>query len=135
MISKNFFKEIIIKLLTGASEVDYAMVASQLSLTDAMSKIDWLFGCEAVLKEFNFDVTIPYYTQSEWGYQIYHSAQDAIHMALNLDGVFNPDGYYAQPRVVAEQICEVNARNVLELGCGKGFNSCFLAQQYLGKQK
>ncbi|MDH6056150.1 class I SAM-dependent methyltransferase [Umezakia ovalisporum] len=123
-------KDIIIKLLTGASQVDYAMLASQLTLTDAIAKIDWLFGCEAVLKEFNSDFTIPYYTQSEWGYQIYHSGQDAIHMALNVDGVFNPDGYYAQPRVVAEQICELDARNVLELGSGKGFNSCFLAQQY-----
>ena len=124
------FKNIIIKLLTGGAEIDYNTLASELTLADAIAKIDWLFGCEAVLREFNSDFTISYYSQSEWGYQIYHSGQDAIHMALNPDGIFDPDGYYAQPRVVAEQISELDAQNVLELGCGKGFNSCFLAEQY-----
>ncbi|MDB9347248.1 class I SAM-dependent methyltransferase [Nodularia spumigena] len=130
MVLNKLFKDIIIKLLTGVSKPDYAKLASQLTLADAIAKIDWLFGCESVLKEFNSDVTVSYYTQSEWGYQIYHSGQNAIHMALNPDGVFHPDGYYAQPRVVAEQIRELDAKNVLELGCGKGFNSCFLAEQY-----
>ncbi|MEI6444043.1 MAG: class I SAM-dependent methyltransferase [Nostocales cyanobacterium ELA583] len=51
-------------------------------------------------------------------------------MSLNPDGVFDPDGYYTQPRGVAQQIQELDAKTVLELGCGKGFNSCFLAQQY-----
>ncbi|MEA5515113.1 class I SAM-dependent methyltransferase [Nodularia sp. UHCC 0506] len=129
MAFNKFFKDIILKLLTGVSETDYATMASQLTLEDAIAKIDSLFGCDLVLKEFNSDFTIPYYTQSEAGYQIYHSG-DAMHMALNPDGVFHPDGYYGQPRVVAEQIRQIDAKNVLELGCGKGFNSLFLAEQY-----
>jgi ubiquinone/menaquinone biosynthesis C-methylase UbiE len=128
--ANKFLKNIIIKLLTGGSKPEYATQTSQLTLADAIAKIDGLFDCEAVLKEFDADATISYYTQSEWGYQIYHSGQDAIHMALNPDGIFDPDGYYAQPRVVAEQIRKLDAKTVLELGCGKGFNSCFLAQQY-----
>ncbi len=129
MVVNKFFKDIIVKLLTGISEPDYARLASQLTLADAIAKIDSLFGCDLVLQEFNSDFTIPYYTQSERGYQIYHSG-DAMHMALNPDGVFHPDGYYGQPRVVAEQMRQIDAKNVLELGCGKGFNSRFLAEQY-----
>ena len=130
MAANKFFKNLMIKLLTGGSKPDYATQISQLTLADAIAKIDELFDCEAVLKEFDADATISYYTQSEWGYQTFHSGQDAIHMALNPDGIFDPDGYYAQPRLVAEKISELNAKTVLELGCGKGFNSCFLAQQY-----
>ncbi|HYW17792.1 MAG TPA: class I SAM-dependent methyltransferase [Nodularia sp. (in: cyanobacteria)] len=130
MAANKLFKNLIIKLLTWGAEPDYAALASQLTLADAIAQIDWLFGCESILKEFDSDFTISYYTQSEWGYQIYHSGKDAIHMALNFDGVFDPDGYYAQPRVVAEQISKLDAKTVLELGCGKGFNSCFLAEQY-----
>ncbi len=130
MTANKFLKNTIIKLLTWGSKVDYATLASQLTLADAIAKIDWLFGCESVLKEFDSDFTISYYTQSEWGYQTFHSGEDAIHLGLNFDGVFHPDGYYAQPRVVGEQIRKLDAKTVLELGCGKGFNSCFLAEQY-----
>ena len=130
MAANTFLKKIIIRLLGGKSQPDYAALASQLTLEDAIAKIDNVFGCDAILKELDTDFTISYYTQSEWLYRTYHSSEDAIHMALNPDGVFDPDGYYAQPRLVAEKISELDAKNVLELGCGKGFNSCFLAQQY-----
>lgn len=130
MAVNNFLKNTLIKLLTGKAEADYDTLASQLTLEDAIAKIDELFGCEAVLKEFDTDAILSYYSQSGWGYQTYHSRQGAMHMALNPDGVFDPDGYYAQPRVVAEQIRELDAKAVLELGCGNGFNSCFLAPQY-----
>ena len=130
MAANTFLKKIIIRLLGGKSQPDYAALASQLTLEDAIAEIDNVFGCDAILKELDTDFTISYYTQSEWLYRTYHSSEDAIHMALNPDGVFDPDGYYAQPRLVAEKISELDAKNVLELGCGKGFNSCFLAQQY-----
>ncbi|HLO86096.1 MAG TPA: class I SAM-dependent methyltransferase [Nostocaceae cyanobacterium] len=123
-------KNTIVKLFTLGSKPEDDKTVSQLTLADALTKIDKLFGCDRVLKEFDSDITINYYTQSEWGYQIYHSGQDAIHMALNPDGIFNADGYYTQPRVVAEQIDQFPAKTVLELGCGKGFNSRFLAKQY-----
>lgn len=123
-------KNIIIRGLTAGSEQDYAKIARQLTLAEAVAQIDWLFGCDRVLKEFNSDITIPYYTQSEWGYRKFHSKQDALHMALNFDGVFDPDGYLVQPRIVGKQIKEISAKDVLELGCGKGFNSQFLAEQY-----
>ena len=51
-------------------------------------------------------------------------------LALNFDGVFQTDGYYVQPQIVGEQIDRLCAKDVLEIGCGKGFNSQFLAEQH-----
>lgn len=119
----------LISLLNGGSKQDYAALAAQLTLTEALAEIEQHFGCDRILKVWDTDITVPYYTQSEWGYRLYHSAEDAVHMAVNFNGVFHPDGYYVQPKVVMEQIQEIEARTVLELGCGKGFNSRFLAPQ------
>ncbi|NEP22008.1 class I SAM-dependent methyltransferase [Moorena sp. SIO3I6] len=123
-------KKLIIKLLTAGIKNNYYQPTEELSLENAIAQIDHFFGRDSMLKEFDADITVPYYTQSELGYRLYHSAEDAIHMALNFDGVFNVDGYQAQPRIVAEQIDKLGATNVLEVGCGKGFNSLFLAQQF-----
>lgn len=49
-------------------------------------------------------------------------------MAINEDGVFNPKGYYAQATIVNEHLTALHAKDILEVGCGKGFNSIFLAQ-------
>jgi hypothetical protein len=126
----NNLKKFIVKLLSlGSNRGDYTLIQS-MNLEEAIAKIDWLFGCDRVLAESNTEFTVPYYIQSEWGYQRFHSKNGVIHLALNFDGVFNPDGYYAQPRTVAEQIKEVKAQKVLEVGSGKGFNSIFLAEQF-----
>jgi arsenite methyltransferase len=120
---------IIKRLKTGFNKDNYTL-NHQLSLSETLDQIDRLFGCDRILKEFDTNITVPYYTQSEWGYRFYHSEQDAIHMALNFDGVFKAEGYYVQPQIVGEQINQLSAKEVLEIGCGKGFNSQFLAEQY-----
>lgn len=120
----------IIKLLKTGLNKDNSTLNHQLSLSETLDQIDTLFGCDRILKEFDRNITVPYYTQSEWGYRFYHAERDAIHMALNFDGVFNAEGYYVQPQIVGEQINQLSAKDVLEIGCGKGFNSQFLAEQY-----
>lgn len=132
IVLNNLFKSTIIKLLTAGSQLDYNQAVKELTLAEAINKIDRFFGCDRFFKEYNSAMATSYYTQSEWGYKMFHSQEDAIHMALNPDGVFNPDGYYTQPRVVAEQISKIDTKAVLELGCGKGFNSYFLSGQYPG---
>jgi arsenite methyltransferase len=122
-------KQTIIELLkTGLNQNDSTL--NQLTLSETLEQIDKLFSCDRILKEFDTNITIPYYNQSEWGYRFYHSEQGSIHLALNFDGVFKPDGYYVQPQTVAEQINHVDAKDVLEIGSGKAFNSLFLAEKY-----
>ncbi len=102
---------------------------SPLTLTEALEKIDQTFGTDKILSDIDRNFTVRYYTQSEVGYRTYHSKQDCVHMALNEDGVFNTQGYYAQPKTVETHLQSLNAKQVLELGCGKGFNSIFLADR------
>ncbi|MGB3651167.1 MAG: class I SAM-dependent methyltransferase, partial [Rivularia sp. (in: cyanobacteria)] len=102
---------------------------SPLTLTEALEKIDQTFGIDKILSDFDRNFMVRYYTQSEIGYRTYHSEQDCVHMALNEDGVFNTQGYYAQPKTVETHLQSLNAKQVLELGCGKGFNSVFLADR------
>ncbi|MEG3894387.1 MULTISPECIES: methyltransferase domain-containing protein [unclassified Microcoleus] len=123
-------QQTIIKLLKRSFNQDNSTLNYQLTLSEALAQIDRLFGCDRILKEFDTNITVPYYTQSELGYRFYHSERDAIHMALNFDGVFKADGYYVQPQIVGAQIDRLFAKDVLEIGCGKGFNSQFLAEQY-----
>ncbi|HEY4690857.1 MAG TPA: hypothetical protein VIK33_16215 [Anaerolineae bacterium] len=65
----------------------------------------------------------PYYQQSYAAYSFFHSNTGAIHMALNFDGKFDPDGYYGQVRLVHEQVQQVRPSTVLELASGRGFDS------------
>lgn len=99
-------------------------------VTEYLETIKRFFNFNTLIEEsVDENTTVKYYEQSEYGYRIYHSGQGYIHMAINYDGVFNSDGYYEQARIVNKEIQEIQALNVLELGCGKGVNSIFLANQ------
>ncbi|MEM7626601.1 MAG: methyltransferase domain-containing protein [Planctomycetota bacterium] len=104
-------------------------ITAELSLDQALEQIDRAFGIAKVLRDFDRDHTVRYYTQSEVGYRRIHSKADCVHLALNDGDAFDPAGYGAQPRAVEAQVRELGARDVLELGCGKGFNSLFLAER------
>jgi arsenite methyltransferase len=101
-----------------------------LSLADALERVDRAFSIQAVLQDFDRNVIPVYYRQSDRGYRFYHSEAGSLHMALNEDGQFNRQGYYTQPRFVASQAAEISAQRLLEVGCGKGFNSQFIAQHH-----
>jgi arsenite methyltransferase len=118
-----------IKVLTAALDRKTSG-ADSLNLTEALAKIDRVFGIDRLLQNFNTNTTIPYYTQSELGYRLYHSAEDAIHMALSFDGILRDADYQVQPQIVADQIEQLGAKDILEIGCGKGFNSRLLAQKF-----
>jgi SAM-dependent methyltransferase len=123
-------KQTLIKLLKTGFNANNSTQNYQLSLSETLERIDKLFGCDRILKEFDKNITVPYYNQSEWGYRFYHSDRGSIHLALNFDGVFKPEGYYVQPLTVGEQIDRLGAKDVLEIGSGKAFNSLFLAEKY-----
>ena len=66
-------QQTIIKLLKTGFNKDNSTLNHQLTLSAAIAQIDRLFGCDRILKEFDTNITVPYYTQSEWGYRFYHS--------------------------------------------------------------
>lgn len=99
-------------------------------LPEALAHVDRVFGVDSILADEGQDIVAPYYVQSEPGYKRVHSEKGCMHMALNPDGVYSADGYFTQIRDVAYQIRQVQAKRVLELGSGMGFNSITLAPDH-----
>ncbi|MCC1480582.1 class I SAM-dependent methyltransferase [Roseibaca sp. Y0-43] len=99
-------------------------------LPEALAHVDRVFGIDAILADEGTDILKPYYVQSEPGYKRVHSEKGCMHMALNPDGVYTADGYFAQIRDVAYQIRQVQGTSVLELGSGMGFNTIALAPDH-----
>lgn len=93
-----------------------------------LGQLRGIFDVDAFLKQEVSPRTIrQYYTDCAWVYGLLHSPAGAIHLALNPDGRYSADGFYAQPRLVQAHIDALCPKSVLELACGKGFNTHWLA--------
>lgn len=103
---------------------------SAVGLKEALELIDRSFGIEKVLADRGKDRLAEYYHQSRIGYDRLHSARGCMHAALNRDGVYHPRGFRAQAKAAAWIINQIGARDILELGCGLGFNTRILAEQF-----
>lgn len=95
-----------------------------------LNKIDIIFPIQNLIKnKIGLKKIKGYYRDSYSGYKYLHSKEGAVHMALNYNGTFDDDGFYAQANEISTIIESSGIQNVLELGCGKGFNSIYLAKK------
>ncbi len=102
---------------------------SEATLEEYLALIEKIFETEKILNEdINRTKIQKYYRDSNFGYNLVHSKEGSVHMAINYDGAFHEDGYYQQVKEIDEMIIKKKA-SVLELGCGKGFNSKYLAER------
>lgn len=104
------------------------------NLRSQLKVIDNIFNTSKILHE-NLDKSKiqKYFDDSNLGYRLVHSKEDSVHMALNYDGIFHTDGYYQQVKEISELIPQTEIPrdfSVLELGCGMGFNSDYLAKKF-----
>lgn len=108
--------------------MNYNYFENEETLKEYLDKIENVFNTKSIIDE-NIDKSKiqKYYYDSNLGYNLVHSKEGSVHMALNYDGVFNKEGYFQQVREINEHLMSDN--KVLELGCGKGFNSFFLAKK------
>lgn len=98
-------------------------------LSKRLNRVKSVFDIERLLNEpVSDELTVDYYTLSRPAYKLLHS-QDAIHFALNFDGRFHRQGYYGQADLVQKHIDAYRPKRILELGCGRGFNSVYLAKR------
>ena len=74
---------------------------------------------------------VAYYENCHDAYRKYHSAEGAVHMALNDGDQFDADGFYGQMRLL-ERGWATPPGDVLELAFGQGFNLAYLAQRHPG---
>lgn len=98
-------------------------------LAGLLALVDKSFGIDKVLADKGRDLVAEYYAQSGPAYEAAHSKSGCMHLALNPDGVFSPEGYRRQPRSIVKEMTEIGGARVLELGCGKGFNSLIVARR------
>jgi arsenite methyltransferase len=95
-----------------------------------LNQIEQVFGIQELLKgSISESSIVRYYTDSYVGYRMFHSNEGSIHMAVNSNGVFDPDGYEYQARAVDQEIAKLGARTVLEMGSGAGYNALRVARQ------
>lgn len=98
-----------------------------------LNKIDIIFPVKTISQQtMDVERITDYYKESSAGYHFLHSNEGAVHMAINYDGVFQKEGYYTQAIEISELINENASKKILELGCGKGFNSIYLAKKFPG---
>jgi arsenite methyltransferase len=101
-----------------------------IEMPHALRLIDTHFGIDRILRDTGRDILKPYYAQSKHGYLRLNSHRGCMHISLNPDGHFDPDGHFTQIREVSDQIRQIGARNILELGSGMGFNALSLADMH-----
>lgn len=99
-------------------------------LDEYLQKINKMFpAMDMIDQNISRESIVNYYQNSLAIYKYIHSYQGSVHMALNYDGIFNKKGFFTQLNEIGELINLSKAKNVLELGCGKGFNSIYLARK------
>ncbi len=96
-----------------------------------LKKIDSVFPLQNIIdRNIERESIVDYYRKSSAVYTYLHSYHGCVHMALSPDGIFRKRGFYEQLNEIAGQINRPQVKNVLELGCGKGFNLLFLAGRF-----
>ena len=108
------------------SSLDFTSTAE---LQKAVDHLERFFDLKAIAaEEYGHKEVQKYFTDSNLGYNIVHSGEGSVHMAINYDEKYNIEGYYQQVKEIQEYIRPGD--QLLELGCGKGFNSEYLAERH-----
>ncbi len=99
-------------------------------LSQALTHVDRVFGIDRLLADEGRFQTAEYYSQSERGYRHLYSQAGCMHSALSRGTQIRPSDYRGQANRVSKRISARQARDVLELGAGVGFNSLHLARKH-----
>ena len=99
-----------------------------LTLSECLELVSKHFDAQAIADR-SIDQTgvLEYFRQSDRGYRLFHSKEGAMHVALNCDEQFSTNGYLGQVELIEKQLAFCPPENVLEIGCGTGYNTRHLA--------
>ena len=98
-------------------------VTSLSELPRYLHKVASIFDLDEVLSAgTDLPAIARYYSESSAGYDVFHSFEGSVHMALNPDGHFQRSGYQQQALLAYKDLLPRTGDRILELGCGKGFN-------------
>ena len=111
-----------------------AVSRERADLSRRLHKLGRVFALDALRREpLPAQTVVQYYEDCHDAYRKYHSAEGAVHMALNDGDRFDPAGFYGQLRRIERAWARPPA-DVLELAFGQGFNLAWLAARHAGCQ-
>ena len=107
--------------------------ALQRELARRLHKLGRVFDIAALRRDsLPLQQVVQYYEDCHDAYRKYHSAEGAVHMALNDGDRFDPDGFFGQLRRLEAPWAATPPADVLELAFGQGFNLEYLARRHAG---
>lgn len=106
-----------------------------------LTRLRRVFDLEAIGAEAADDEqVVRYYEHNHTAYRRYHSAEGAVHMALNPDGRFDAAGFSGQLQRLetrwaeSERAAQRPVTDVLELAFGQGYNLAWLVPRHEGRR-
>jgi len=115
-------------------EVESATIDSY-RLKPCLARIDRAIGLDAILDQpTDSPAVIDYFRSSFLAYSLFHSLQGSVHLAVNRDGAYRASGCLHQPREIAMRIRRLRPEQVVELGCGRGYNLAYVARRHLRRE-
>lgn len=110
-----------------SSEYNNAEIELCFDKINRIRKVDELLRLNA---DIDFNFVKKYYSRVNKTYRLLHSKEGAMHFSIRKEqsGVSHTEGLSQQAEYIHE-IIQDDTKNVLELGCGPGFNSNILAKK------
>ena len=100
-------------------------------LAHKLRRLAKVFSIDAIrADDFTVRQVVEYYEQCHPAYRKHHSAEGAVHMALNDGDRFDPIGFYGPLRRIEAGWLARSPQDVLELGFGQGFNLADLGSRH-----
>jgi SAM-dependent methyltransferase len=100
-------------------------------LSRRLDKLARLFPLQQIVDErLDASCVQAYYRECHDAFRKHHSAEGAVHMAINERGRFDPDGFAEQLRRIEARWVAEPPRDVLEIGFGQGYNLSWLARRH-----
>ena len=98
-----------------------------------LRRLGRVFDLEALRHEApDTAAVVQYYEQCHAAYRRFHSAEGAVHMALNPEGRFDAAGFSGQLRRLEARWSAEPPADVLELAFGQGYNLAWLLPRHAG---
>ena len=100
-------------------------------LARKLRRLAKVFPLDAIrADDYTAPQVVEYYEQCHHAYRKHHSAEGAVHMALNDGDRFDPIGFYGALRRIEAGWPARSPQDVLELGFGQGFNLADLGSRH-----
>ena len=117
--------------VSAAHAPSAALARESAALSRRLRKLARVFSVGAIQREaLGAQQVVDYYEHCHDAYRKYHSAEGAVHMALNDGDAFDPDGFFGQLRRMERDWAAPPPADVLELAFGQGFNLGYLAARH-----